>query len=87
MLRFLAFTLVCFLAPFAIYGFWRRFGGEAGNPDGPWPFLVIVRLCGIGVLCVLLAIGVIVSFQGGRPGTTYHPATLENGQLKQGEFD
>lgn len=87
MLRFLGFTIVCFLAPFAIYGLWRQFGPSDRVGFGPWSFKVLVRLSALGVLALLLAIGTLVSFQGGRAGTTYHPATLQDGQLKQGEFD
>jgi hypothetical protein len=86
MLRFLAVSVVCFLAPFLVYAGWRQFASN-GADAGSWTYGVLSRLSAIGVVIVLIAILALVSFSGGDAGTTYHPAEFRDGVLVPGGFD
>jgi hypothetical protein len=86
MLRFLAVSVVCFLAPFIVYAGWRQFA-PGGAPAGMWSYSVLSRLTAIGIVIVLAAILALVSFSGGDAGTTYHPAEFRDGVLVPGGFD
>lgn len=87
MLRFLGFTILCFLVPFLAYGLWRfvRYGAAPGSEV--WSTIVVLRLAGVGALAMLGAIAVLVSFSGSDAGRVYHPARMENGQLVPGNFE
>jgi hypothetical protein len=85
MLRFLAITVVCFLAPFILYAGWRQFVPSAAG--GTWSYTVLSRLSAIGVVIVLIAVLGLVHFSGGSAGTTYHPAEFRDGVLVPGGFD
>ncbi|SHF14202.1 hypothetical protein SAMN02745157_1743 [Kaistia soli DSM 19436] len=87
MLRFLGFTILCFLLPFLAYGLWRFVRHGAAPGSEAWPTVVLLRLSGAGALAMLLAIAVLVSFSGGDAGRVYHPARMENGQLVPGNFE
>lgn len=86
MLRFLGFTILCFLVPFILYAFWRlvRFGVAPGSEA--WPNVVWLRLAGAGTLAMLAAIAVLISFSGGEAGRIYRPAHMEDGRLIPGTF-
>jgi hypothetical protein len=86
MLRFVAVSIVCFLAPFIVYAGWRQFAPNGGS-TGMWTFGVLSRLSAIGIAIVLVAILALVSFTGGEAGTTYHPAEFRDGVLVPGGFD
>jgi hypothetical protein len=86
MLRFLAVTVLCFLAPFILYAGWRQFVPGAGASDAVWNYRVVARLSAIGLALLLLGILALVSFTGGEVGTTYHPAELRDGVLVPGGF-
>lgn len=86
MLRFLAVSVVCFLAPFIVYAGWRQFASNDAA-TGVWTYNVLSRLSAIGVVIVLVAILALVSFSGGDAGTTYHPAEFRDGVLVPGGFD
>jgi heme/copper-type cytochrome/quinol oxidase subunit 2 len=86
MLRFLAVSVVCFLAPFLVYAGWRQFFAN-GSTAGMWSYRVLTRLSAIGIVIVLIAILALVSFSGGGAGTTYHPAEFRDGVLVPGGFD
>lgn len=86
MLRFLAVSIVCFLAPFIVYAGWRQFASNDGS-SAMWTYGVLSRLSAIGVAIVLVAILALVSFTGGDAGTTYHPAEFRDGVLVPGGFD
>ncbi len=86
MLRFLGFTVVCFLLPFLAYGLWRfiRHGMAPGSET--WPQATWLRLAGAGALASLVAVAIVISFSGGEAGRVYHPARMENGRLIPGNF-
>lgn len=86
MLRFLAITVVCFLAPFIVYAGWRQFAGAAST-GAAWSYTVLSRLSAIGVVIVLIAVLGLVHFSGGDAGTTYHPAEFRDGKLVPGGFN
>ncbi|MBN9025445.1 DUF6111 family protein [Kaistia sp. MMO-174] len=87
MLRFLAITLLCFLAPFLVYAGWRQLApGQALRRDD-WSYPVLSRLSAAGVVLVLIAVLGLVHFSGGSVGTTYHPAEFRDGKLVPGGFD
>ncbi|BCP54675.1 hypothetical protein K32_32920 [Kaistia sp. 32K] len=86
MLRFLAITVVCFLAPFIVYAGWRQFAPGAVTGE-VWTYRVLSRLSAIGIAIVLVAILGLVSFSGGQAGKTYHPAEFRDGVLVPGGFD
>lgn len=87
MIRFIGFTILCFLVPFMLYGGWRFVTAGIVPGREAWPAVVWIRLAGAGALAMLVAIGILVSFSGGEAGRTYHPARFENGQLVPGGFD
>jgi hypothetical protein len=87
MLRFLGFTILCFLLPFLAYGLWRFVRHGAAPGSEAWPNIVLLRLAGVGALAMLVAIAVLVSFSGGDAGRVYHPARIENGRLIPGNFE
>ncbi len=86
MLRFLGFTVLCFVLPFLAYGLWRlvRHGATPGSET--WPQRVWLRLAAAGTVATLLAVAVVISFSGGEVGRVYHPARMENGRLIPGNF-
>lgn len=87
MLRFVGFTIICFLVPFILYGGWRFVSAGIIPGREPWSSTVLMRLGIAGAVLMLVAIGVLVSFSGGDAGHVYHPARFENGQLIPGNFD
>ena len=87
MVRFLGFTLVAFLLPFVVYGGWRFLSAGVVPGREAWPGKIWLRLTGVGVLAMLVAIAILVSVSGDRTGKTYHPARIEDGQLVPGGFD
>jgi hypothetical protein len=86
MLRFLGFTIICFLLPFMAYGGWRYFRAGVTPGSEAWPSQVWMRLAGVGVVAMLVAIAISISFTEGSVGQVYHPARIENGQLIPGGF-
>ena len=86
MIRFLAFSTICFLLPFLGYGLWRliRHGATPGSES--WPQVVWLRLAAAGTVAALIAVAVVISFSGGEAGRVYHPARMENGRLIPGNF-
>lgn len=87
MLRFLAITLFCFLAPFLAYAGWRQFTPGSSLAREDWDYKVLSRLSAAGVVLVLIAVIGLVHFSGGEVGTTYHPAEFRDGKLVPGGFD
>lgn len=87
MLRFLAITVVCFLAPFIAYAGWRQFTPGLSHDLNDWSYKVLSRLSAVGVLIALMAVLGLVHFSGGNAGTTYHPAEFRDGKLVPGGFD
>lgn len=87
MLRFLAITVVCFLAPFIAYASWRQFapGLSLGRDD--WSYTVLSRLSAVGIVITLIVVLGLVHFSGGDVGTTYHPAEFRDGKLVPGGFN
>jgi len=87
MLRFLAITLFCFLAPFLAYAGWRQFSPGTSLNREDWSYKVLSRLSAVGVVLMLVAVLGMVHFAGGDVGATYHPAEFRDGKLVPGGFD
>ena len=87
MLRFLAITLFCFLAPFMVYAGWRQLTPGLTLNRTDWSYTVLSRLAGIGIVITLIAVLGLVHFSGGDVGTTYHPAEFRDGKLVPGGFN
>lgn len=83
MIRFIFETLVPFLIPFAVYALWRRFAGDAADPDH-WTKRT-VTLAVIGLLCTAMTF-VITGLVVERHSGGYEPAHMENGILVPGQF-
>jgi hypothetical protein len=59
---------------------------RAGTAD-IWDGAPVLWLAAAGCLLLLITMATLISFSGGKPGGTYHPATIEDGVVKPGEID
>ncbi len=87
MLRIVLVNLLLFLLPFllyAIYAWFKRDGatGAAILDDAPIAWLLTA-----GAALVLGVIVYFISFEGGKPGQTYHPAVVRDGKIEPGHID
>ena len=86
MLRIALIDVFMFSLPFLIYGAYMLTVKDAAPADlwqgAPWLWLLAA---GCGLLLITMA--TLIQFSGGKPGSTYHPATIENGVVKPGEID
>lgn len=83
MIRFIVETLVPFFAPFVIYAVWRKFAGDAADPEHWTKRTMSLAVMGL----ILTALTFIVSgLVAERHGGGYEPAHLENGILVPGQF-
>ena len=85
MLRFAAFDVVLFLAPFAAYALWLA---AARRPIGPaaWESRTIAWLALTGALFTVAVLLIFIHFDTAPPGGVYVPAHMENGRIVEGHI-
>jgi hypothetical protein len=52
-----------------------------------WQDAPVLWLLAAGCGLLLITMATLIQFSGGKPGGTYHPATIEDGVIKPGEID
>lgn len=84
MIRRIAFDVLLFLLPFALYGLYWRFSPNAGGRTAPhpWSYLLISGLMLVAASFVVWG----VTEGSGQQGT-YVPAHLENGRVIPGHVE
>jgi hypothetical protein len=87
MVRFLGFTFLFFLLPFALYAAWRFFKAGVRPGDERWPMIVWLRLGVGGILAMLVSLFVILAYPENEAGGIYRPAHMENGKIVPGRFE
>jgi len=86
MFRIALIDIFLLLLPFLIYGaYMLTVKGVA--PDKLWQNAPILWLLTAAIGLLFIVTATVIQFSGGKPGETYHPATLENGVIKPGEID
>jgi hypothetical protein len=70
-----------FLAPFAVYGLWRR-----ARPSTE-PGVILLVLAGLGVVLMLAGAVWYGQSRSMRPGVTYVPAHLEGERIEPGHAE
>jgi hypothetical protein len=86
MLRIALIDVLMFSLPFLVYGAYVLMTRRAGTAD-IWDGAPVLWLAAAGCLLLLITMATLISFSGGKPGGTYHPATIEDGVVKPGEID
>lgn len=87
MIRFLGFTLLAFLLPFAAYALWRLWRDGTVPRFETWPEGLVLRLAGVGALFMLLAIAAVLAVPPPDVGGVYHPAHIVDGVIVPGRFE
>lgn len=87
MVRFVAFDLILFALPFAIYALYlfitRRHVGTAAD----WEVRTLAWLSLAGAVLLIATIVVFIHFDTEPPGGTYVPAHMENGRIVPGHIE
>jgi hypothetical protein len=87
MARLVAFNVIFFLLPFALYAGWLlATRGTAANVDD-WQGRTIAYLGLGGAVVLTVALVAFTSFRGAPPGGVYQPAVFEDGRLIPGHID
>ncbi len=86
MLRIALIDLVMFLLPFALYGAYMLLVRGVA-PGEIWRTAPLFWLLAAGCASLLIAMALLISFSGGKPGGTYHPPHMEDGVMKPGTID
>jgi hypothetical protein len=86
MLRFAAFDILLFLAPFAAYALWLI---AVRRPVGPaaWETRTIAWLALAGAAITIAVLFVFIHFDTEPPGGVYVPAHMENGRIIEGHIE
>jgi hypothetical protein len=75
-----------FLIPFAVYAlFLWGTKKRVWTPD-TWPLARVMTLTIAGLVLTIASFVALAHFSGSKPGTTYVPAHMENGQFVPGGF-
>lgn len=89
MLRVALIDIVMFCLPFVVYGGWvfasRRLesaGDQSVLRDAP-----LLLLATVGVVLVVGAMAVLISFSGVGPGGVYHPPSFDKGVVTPGHVE
>jgi hypothetical protein len=87
MARLVAFDVLAFLLPFALYAIWLLATRRNLRSASEWPLRTVAWLALAGAVVLLLAIAVFIHLDSGKPGTIYVPARIENGVIVPGHFE
>ena len=87
MARLVAFNVIFFLLPFAVYAGWllATRGTVGGASD--WPVRTISSLAIGGAALLIIALVAFTQFTGAPAGSTYVPAQVIDGVLVPGHFE
>ena len=86
MLRIALIDIFMFSLPFLIYGAYML-AAKGAAPMDVWQDAPVLWLLAAGGGLLLITMATLIQFSGGKPGGTYHPATIEDGVIKPGEID
>ncbi len=86
MLRIALIDIFMFSLPFLIYGAYM-IAAKGAAPVDVWQGAPLLWLIAAGCGLLLITMAAVIQFSGGKPGDTYHPATIEDGVIKPGEID
>jgi hypothetical protein len=86
MLRIALIDIVMFSLPFLVYGAYMLLVKRMAPAD-VWQTAPYLWLIVTGVALVLIAMAVLISFTGGKPGGTYRPTSFENGVIRPGTIE
>jgi Family of unknown function (DUF6111) len=86
MARLIAFNVIFFLLPFAVYAGWlMATRGSVGRAD--WPIRTIAYLAIGGAALMVGTLVIFTQFAGAPPGSKYVPAQVIDGVLVPGHFE
>jgi hypothetical protein len=86
MFRIALIDIFLFALPFLIYGAYM-IAAKGTAPSDLWQSAPVLWLLAAGCGLLLIAMGTLISFSGGKPGGTYTPSTTENGVIKPGTIN
>jgi hypothetical protein len=86
MFRIALIDILMFSLPFLLYGAYMVLA-KGVHPSHAWEAAPLAWLVAIGCALLLITMAALISFSGGKPGGTYHPASIEDGRVKPGSID
>ena len=87
MARLLAYNLVFFLLPFALYGTYIVLTRRSLGTSSDWSVRVFGWLLLTGAGVMLLGLVIITTFGGAAPDLDYRRAILRDGEIVPGGFE
>ena len=82
----IAFQLLLFLLPFAVYAVWLHLTKRGWRTPERWRGVPLVWLVACGVALTLASLGVLALTTGGSTRAIYVPAHMENGVFVPGRI-
>lgn len=83
MLRIVLINILLFSLPFVAYAGYVVLTKNANSPSA-WENIPILWLLAAGFALLFVGMVVLISFDSGDPGATYHPPAYEDGVIKPG---